>query len=202
MPLFISKLTDSSLAIGLAAMVAQGGWFLPQILTSRWVEQQPRKKLIAVNVGFFAERLPVLFLAGAALLAKSSPQLALVAFLLAYAWRSLGGGGRWRRLARPDRQDYSGGPARPLLGVEHHPGAGGEHRRLGAGCLAAGSIELSVQFCRHLAAFRAAQRPELDLLESHARTAPTQTAGPAGPGQDFSAPGRDCQKTTAFSGAF
>ena len=91
-PLFISKLTHSSFAIGLAAMVAQGGWYLPQILTTRWVEQQPRKKPIAIKVGFFAERLPVLFLAGAAMLAIHSPQLALVAFLLAYTWHNVGGG--------------------------------------------------------------------------------------------------------------
>ena len=91
-PLFISKLTDSSFAIGLAAMVAQGGWFLPQILTTRWVERQPLKKPIAVKVGFFAERLPVLLLAGAALLAIYSPQLALIAFLLAYTWHNVGGG--------------------------------------------------------------------------------------------------------------
>ena len=30
-PLYISKLTDSTLAIGLAAVIAQGAWFLPQV---------------------------------------------------------------------------------------------------------------------------------------------------------------------------
>ena len=68
-PLFISKLTPSPLAIGLVAMIAQGGWSLPQLFTANYVERLARKKPVVVNLGFFTERLPFLLLPAAALLA-------------------------------------------------------------------------------------------------------------------------------------
>ncbi|MDX1688341.1 MAG: MFS transporter [Candidatus Promineifilaceae bacterium] len=92
MPLFISKLSDSPLPLGLLAVLAQGGWFLPQLFTARAVEQLPRKKAVVVNLGFFLERVPMWFLPAAALLALRSPSLALVLFLLAYAWHAVGAG--------------------------------------------------------------------------------------------------------------
>ena len=46
-PLFISKLTDSTLAIGLVAVIAQGSWFLPQLFTANLVERLARKKTSA-----------------------------------------------------------------------------------------------------------------------------------------------------------
>ncbi|MEJ2209633.1 MAG: MFS transporter [Anaerolineae bacterium] len=92
LPLFVSKLTDSPLAIGLIAVISQGGWFLPQIVTARWIEGRPRVKPVVVRLGFFLERLPVWLLVLAPLLAPRSPGLALVIFFVAYAWRGLGGG--------------------------------------------------------------------------------------------------------------
>jgi MFS family permease len=91
-PLFISKLTDSMLPIAIAAMLGQSGWFLPQILTSNWVERLPRRKPVIVYMGLLAERIPAWFLVGAALLAFRWPGLALVLFLLAFSWKSIGGG--------------------------------------------------------------------------------------------------------------
>jgi MFS family permease len=91
-PLFISKLTASPLPIGLAAMIAQGGWFLPQLFTANVVERLPRKKPVVVNIGLFLERLPVWVLILAPLVATRSPALALLIFLVGYAWRGLGGG--------------------------------------------------------------------------------------------------------------
>ena len=91
-PLFISKLTDSPLAIGLLAVVAQGGWFLPQLFTANAVERLSRKKPVVVNLGFFLERLPVWLLAPAALLASYSAGLALTVFLLGYAMHMIGAG--------------------------------------------------------------------------------------------------------------
>jgi MFS family permease len=91
-PLFISKLTPSPLAIGLAAVIAQGGWFLPQLFTANAVERLSRKKPVVINLGFFLERLPVLLLVLAAWLALESPTLALVVFFIGHAWRGLGGG--------------------------------------------------------------------------------------------------------------
>lgn len=92
LPLFISKLTDSPLAIGLVAVISQGSWFLPQIVTARWIEGLPRVKPVVIRFGFFLERLPVWLLVLAPLLASRSPALALAVFFVAYTWRGLGGG--------------------------------------------------------------------------------------------------------------
>lgn len=91
-PLFISKLTTSTIPIGLVAVLAQGGWFLPQIFTSNIVEQLARKKPVVINLGFFSERVPMFGLVIAAILARSSPQFALALFLVSFAWFNLGAG--------------------------------------------------------------------------------------------------------------
>lgn len=91
-PLFISKLTDSPLAIGIMAMVAQSAWFLPQLFTANSVERLARKKPVVVNLGFFLERLPMWLLIPAALLASRSAGLALVLFLAGYALHAVGAG--------------------------------------------------------------------------------------------------------------
>ncbi|MEJ2748586.1 MAG: MFS transporter, partial [Anaerolineae bacterium] len=91
-PLFISKLTDSTLAIGLVAVIAQGAWFLPQLFTANVVERLARKKPVVVNLGFFLERFPMWLIVLAALLAGRSTTAALLLFLLGYAWHGLGAG--------------------------------------------------------------------------------------------------------------
>lgn len=92
LPLFISKLTSSTLAVGLVALLAQGGWYLPQLFTAHATERLPRMLPILVKVGFFAERLPLWLLVMAAALALRAPAAALVLTLGGYAWFSLGGG--------------------------------------------------------------------------------------------------------------
>jgi MFS family permease len=91
-PLFISKLTPHPLALGLAAMIAQGAWFLPQLFTAHFTERVPRKKAIVVRLGFVLERVPMWLLPVAALLAPISPWAALALFFLAYTWHGLGAG--------------------------------------------------------------------------------------------------------------
>lgn len=91
-PLFISKLTDSTLAVGIAAVIAQSAWFFPQLFTANYVERLARKKPVVINLGFFSERLPMWLIVLSALLAVRSPGLALGLFLIAYAWHGLGGG--------------------------------------------------------------------------------------------------------------
>jgi MFS family permease len=92
MPLFVSKLTSDPLPIGLIAVIAQGGWFLPQLFTANAVEQLARKKPVVVNLGLFIERVPVWVMASAALLAVQSPLLALTVFMGGYAWHCFGAG--------------------------------------------------------------------------------------------------------------
>jgi MFS family permease len=91
-PLFISQLTDSQLAIGIVAMIAQGSWFIPQLFTANVVERLSRKKPVVVNLGFFLERVPVWVTAVSALLAFWYPMAALLLFIIAYAWYGLGAG--------------------------------------------------------------------------------------------------------------
>lgn len=91
-PLFVSKLTLNPLLIGLVAVIAQAGWYLPQLFIAGTIERLPRKKPWVVNLGFVSERICVLLWPAAALLAVRSPGLALAVFLFAYAWHTLGAG--------------------------------------------------------------------------------------------------------------
>lgn len=92
LPLFVSKLTSSQLAIGMIGVIANSGWFLPQLFTANTVQRLPRKKPVVVNLGFFTERLPLWLLPLAALLAVQSPTLALILFFAGYAGHSVGAG--------------------------------------------------------------------------------------------------------------
>ena len=92
LPLFISKLTSSTLPLALMAMLAQGGFMLPQLLTANIIERLDRKKPIVVNIGFLTERLPAILFILAPLAAYRSPTLAVVLLLLLYGWFTFGGG--------------------------------------------------------------------------------------------------------------
>jgi MFS family permease len=91
-PLFVSKLTLNPLLIGLIAVIAQAGWYLPQLFTASQIERLSRKKPVVVNLGFFTERLPTFAWPLAALVAFWSPVLALLLFFISYAWHTLGAG--------------------------------------------------------------------------------------------------------------
>jgi len=92
-PLYVRRLTESRLFIGLAASVVNSGWYIPQLLTVNYIERQPLKKPIVINFGFFAERLPLLGMAASAfLLAARSPAAALALFLLSLTWFNVGAG--------------------------------------------------------------------------------------------------------------
>jgi MFS family permease len=93
LPLYVSHFTTNPLIIGLIPFISTAGFLLPQLFTSKFVEQAPRKKWFPVNLGFFLERIPVLLLPPAAyFLAISQPMLALISFFLLYAWFCFGGG--------------------------------------------------------------------------------------------------------------
>lgn len=93
LPLFVSKLTNNTtIPLAIIAMLAQGGFFLPQLLTANFIERLDRKKPIVVNLGFLTERLPAVLLVITPLVALYSPLLALILFLLIYTWFNIGGG--------------------------------------------------------------------------------------------------------------
>jgi len=91
-PLFISKLTTSPIPIGIAALLAHGSWFLPQLLTANFIQRSPAMKPIVVNLGFMLEYFPMAIIVASAMLAAVSPSLALILFLLGYAWQGFGAG--------------------------------------------------------------------------------------------------------------
>ncbi len=91
-PLFMSKLTMNPLVFAVIAMIAQGGWYFPQLLSAGHTERLPWKKPIVVNAGFFLERLPIWLWPVAALIAPRHPVLAVWLFLLGLAWHTLGAG--------------------------------------------------------------------------------------------------------------
>ncbi len=45
LPLFVRYLTDSHLLVGLIPSIQQAGWFLPQLVASRYVQHRPQKKV-------------------------------------------------------------------------------------------------------------------------------------------------------------
>lgn len=91
-PLFVSKLTESTLLIGLVAVIGHGSWYLPQIFTAGSIEKLARKKPVVVNLGLFLERLPVWLWPLAILAVPYSPALALSLFFLGYGWHGFGAG--------------------------------------------------------------------------------------------------------------
>lgn len=91
-PLFISKLTTSIWPVGLAAVLGQAGWFLPQLVSANWIQRLPRRKPAVVNLGLLLEQLPTWLLVIPALIANRWAGLALGLFLAILAWRNLGGG--------------------------------------------------------------------------------------------------------------
>ena len=50
LPVFVSHFTDSKILIGLIGVMANAGWFFPQLFTSNWVEKVPLKKDFPVKV--------------------------------------------------------------------------------------------------------------------------------------------------------
>ncbi len=93
LPLYISHFTNNPLIIGLIPFINTGGYLLPQLFTSNFVERAAIKKFFPVNLGFFLERIPIFLMAPTAfLLAGSRPTLALIVFLLLYTWHCAGAG--------------------------------------------------------------------------------------------------------------
>jgi MFS family permease len=84
-PLLVSKLTPSPIAIGLVPAVYSLGMYLPQLLGASVAEGMPRKKTFVAIIGGFGERMPFLFASLAVLwLAVPMPGTALVALVAAF----------------------------------------------------------------------------------------------------------------------
>jgi MFS family permease len=83
MPVLVSQLTDSKLAIGLIPAIYTLGFYLPQLLSANFTERLVYKKPVTMLLGGLGERVPyglitlVIFF-----LASSQPSLALWLFFL------------------------------------------------------------------------------------------------------------------------
>lgn len=92
LPIFVNRLTDSAMLIGLIPALHSFGWQFPQIFTAGWISRMRRYKpavlLLTIN-----ERVPFFFLA---LIAWFMPALgkqnALILTFLLLTWQGLGGG--------------------------------------------------------------------------------------------------------------
>ncbi len=92
LPVYAAKLTDSPLVIGLIPALSDAGWFLPQLFMAPYVERLTRKLPTITWLGAL-ERVPYLALALAVLWLNTLPrQIAVVAFMVIIAWKSLASG--------------------------------------------------------------------------------------------------------------
>lgn len=89
---FVTQLGASPLIVGLLVPIANGGWFLPQLLVSGIIHRMPRKMRLyrvvsAGRVAVWAALVAVVFVLG-----NSNPRLLLVLFLLLYSVFCFGAG--------------------------------------------------------------------------------------------------------------
>jgi MFS family permease len=86
MPLLVSELTESKIAIGLIPAIWSLGFLLPQLLTANFTERLRVNKPFVMLLGGFGERGPYLLIGLAVLaFARSSPLLTLTLLLLLLA---------------------------------------------------------------------------------------------------------------------
>jgi MFS family permease len=88
MPLLVSQLTDSKLAIGLIPAISSLGFMLPQLFAANFTERLRYKKPFVVLISSFGERGPFLYI-GLVIwfLAVSNPQLTLILiFIFLAVW--------------------------------------------------------------------------------------------------------------------
>jgi hypothetical protein len=92
LPAFVSRLTDSALAVGLVSAIGLGGWYAPQLFAASYVQPRRFKRPLYVFSAFLRASgwfiaIPVVYLLGG-----SSATLGLTGFFLGYSLFSFGGG--------------------------------------------------------------------------------------------------------------
>ncbi len=93
MPVLVSSLTDSKIAIGLIPAVWALGYYLPQLLTASFTEQLRYKKPFVMAVGSLGERLPYLLIALSIwAFALTAPTLTLTLFFFFIGMTSFSAG--------------------------------------------------------------------------------------------------------------
>jgi MFS family permease len=83
LPLFIERLTGSTVLVGVITALQMAGWFLPQLATASLVEHRPRKKPFMLKVCLLG-RAPVVLIPISLIAFAAHPQLVLGIFLAVY----------------------------------------------------------------------------------------------------------------------
>lgn len=82
LPVLVSTLSDSNVAVGLIAALYGLGIYLPQLFTANFTERLPYKKPFVMLVGSVGERLPYLLMGAAVwVFAAPAPNVALILVL-------------------------------------------------------------------------------------------------------------------------
>jgi MFS family permease len=93
MPLLVSHLTDSKIAIGLITAIFSISFYLPQLFAANHAESMKRKLPFVRFIGGLFERVPYLLIGIAVLLfAQDSPTITLILFFLGIGTAALGAG--------------------------------------------------------------------------------------------------------------
>lgn len=84
-PVLVSRLTDSQIAVGIVPMVYTGCYLLPQIFVANYFERLAEKKPFLMLVGFFGERLPYLLIgASVFFLGAAHPRLTYIVLIVLF----------------------------------------------------------------------------------------------------------------------
>lgn len=92
LPAFLSRLTSSSLLIGVGSIMEEAAWLLPQAFVARYVQPLERKKTVYVIAAFFRSLTFGLLTLSIFLLGQESRQLLLVMFFILFTIYSFAGG--------------------------------------------------------------------------------------------------------------
>jgi MFS family permease len=92
LPTFVSRLTDSEVAIGLVSAIGTSGWFLPQLLVASYIQSRPRKLPVYVFAAYLRGVSLLLMIPIIYVLAGSLPIVALGGFIFGYALYSFSAG--------------------------------------------------------------------------------------------------------------
>ncbi|UCC68387.1 MAG: MFS transporter [Armatimonadota bacterium] len=92
LPTFVSRLTDSEVAVGLISGLGMSGWFLPQLFAANYLQSRPYKRPLYIFAAFLRGVGLLLIIPLIYFLARGNPAAALVAFFLGYALYSFSGG--------------------------------------------------------------------------------------------------------------
>ncbi len=92
LPLFVSRLTDSSFLVGTASALHEVGWFVPQLFVAAASAHHSKQKPLYIRAAFFRLAVFLALLASFFFSSYQRPEQVLFFFFLFYGLYSIGGG--------------------------------------------------------------------------------------------------------------